>query len=105
MKLYQFVGGKYHGKTLTREEVDKISNGQFSYDFSNIRAAGGTVPRAELDNQPLVTGYLNPSHDGIRYRVNGELKRDWKCTEEEKQGEPIHILRYETQEVNDTLSH
>lgn len=44
-------------------------------------------------------------YDGIRYEVNGELKSQWSCTPEEMNGEPIDILRYETQEVYDVLSH
>jgi hypothetical protein len=75
-----FVGGKYHRQLMEIEEVEKISNGTRSHDWSKERAAGGCVPRKELDNQPKVEGYLGPMWDGDK-------------------------LRYETQEVYDMLSH
>lgn len=73
-----FVGGKYHCQIMDVDDVRKISNGT-SRDWSIARNAGALVPRAELDNQPTVDGYLGPFWDGGR-------------------------LRYETQEVYDMLS-
>lgn len=32
--LYYFAGGRYNGKTLTRAEVEEISNGKYSRDWS-----------------------------------------------------------------------
>ena len=78
----KFVGGRLHGKTMTTEEImlDKtIWNGKFSPNYTDERRRGGCVPRAELDNAPLVDGYLSPMWDGGH-------------------------LRYETQEVYDMLS-
>lgn len=75
-----FVGGKYHGQIMDVEEVEKISNGKRSMDWSEVRSVGGCVPCKELDNQPLVDDYLGPMWDGDK-------------------------LRYETQEVYDCLSH
>jgi hypothetical protein len=75
-----FVGGKYNGQTMNIEDVEKISNGHRSMDWSKERAMGACVSRKELDNQPLVDGYLGPMWDGDK-------------------------LRYETQEVYDMLSH
>ena len=62
-----FVGGKYHGQIMEVEDVRKISNGT-SKDWSIARNAGALVPRAELDNQPIVAGYLGPFWDGGRLR-------------------------------------
>ena len=73
-----FVGGKYNRQVMEVEDVLKISNGT-SKDWSTARKAGALVPRAELDNQPVVDGYLGPFWDGDK-------------------------LRYETQEVYDMLS-
>lgn len=103
--MYHFVGGEYNGKLwhFAALEARNIITG-FSDDLSELRARGVLCKRAELDNQPLVDGYLSPMYDGVRYNVNGVLKYDFQCTEEEKQGEPIHIIRYETREVYDILS-
>ena len=73
-----FVGGKYNRQVMDVEDVRKISNGT-SRDWSRARKAGALGPRAELDNQPTVDGYLGPFWDGDK-------------------------LRYETQAVYDALS-
>lgn len=81
MKAY-FAGGKYDGMTVEVSTiyVNGMWNGLTSEDYSAHRANGAIgVPRAELDNQPKVGGYLGPMWDG-----DG--------------------LRYETQEVYDMLS-
>ena len=74
-----FVGGRYNGMVVTAEELEAMGNGRRSEDLSELRARGCLVHRAELDNQPLVDGYLSPMWDGGR-------------------------LRYETYEVYDMLS-
>lgn len=74
-----FVGGRFHGMVVTAEQLEAMGNGRRSLDLSAERAKGCCVHRAELDNQPLVDGYLSPMWDGGR-------------------------LRYETQEVYDLLS-
>lgn len=63
-----FTGGRYGGKTFTRDEVEKISNG----------TTGTDSKRKELNNQPLVDGYLGPMFNEIDYG--------------------LITLRYETQE-------
>lgn len=76
----QFVGGKLNGQIMDIQEVIRNHcNGHFTEDLSEIRKRGGWVHRAELDNQPMVDGYLSPMWDG-------------------------GMLRYETQEVYDLLS-
>lgn len=75
-----FVGGRLHGQQMTTEEITlTVWNGKFSRNWSQERQRGACVPRAELDNQPLVDGYLSPMWDGGR-------------------------LRYETQEIYNMLS-
>lgn len=81
--LYEFVGGKLNNRILTREEINKISN-ELTKDYSKEREMGITVHRKELDNQPMVEGYIGPMYNGIDY---GKI-----------------FLRYETQEVYDMLS-
>lgn len=81
--MYEFVGGKYNGQTMTKAEVETISHG-LTEDFSHIRQKGGTCHRKELDNQPLVNGYLSPMYSHIDYG--------------------LVYLRYETQEVYDSNS-
>ena len=75
----RFVGGKYNGLVIEVEAVEALSNGKRSRDYSEARKRGALVPREELDNRPLVDGYLSPVWDG-------------------------GMLRYETFEVYDILS-
>ena len=114
MKLvYEFHGGQYGGKRMTRSEVMEIYDGSFSKDWSAERRAGAIVPRAELDNQPEVDGYLGPMFDGTRYVVDNKEYYSFqyeRLPEETKKSfkgivEIIGVLRYETQEVYDMLSH
>ena len=80
--MYEFVGGKYNGKTMTKAEVETLSHG-LTEDLTHIRQKGGTCQRKELDNQPLVDGYLSPMFSHIDYG--------------------LVYLRYETQEVYDKI--
>ena len=68
---------------MTRTEVEIISSGT-TEDLTHIRQQGGTCHREELDNQPLVNGYLSPMFSHIDYG--------------------LIYLRYETQEVYNTMS-
>ena len=78
--MCHFVGGKLNGVICPVEEVErKYCNGQYTEDLTELRNRGAWVHRAELDNQPLVDGYLSPMWDG-------------------------GMLRYETPEVYDMLS-
>lgn len=81
--MYQFFGGKYNGQTMTRAEVESLSSG-ITEDLTHIRQQGGTCHRKELDNQPLVNGYLSPMFSHIDYG--------------------LVYLRYETQEVYNIMS-
>lgn len=81
--MYEFVGGKYNGQTMTKAEVETLSRG-LTEDLTHIRQKGGTCQRKELDNQPLVDGYLSPMFSHIDYG--------------------LVYLRYETQEVYNILS-
>lgn len=76
-----FVGGKLNGLEMDLEEImnSGLWNGKVRPNYSELRRKGACVPRKELDNQPLVDGYLSPMWDG-------------------------GMLRYETQEVYDMLS-
>lgn len=81
--MYEFFGGKYNGQTMTRAEVETISHG-LTEDLTHIRQKGATCHRKELDNQPLVNGYLSPMYSHIDYG--------------------LVYLRYETQEVCNSMS-
>lgn len=103
--VYNFVGGQYGGMLLDRERVEKISNGELSKDWSEARERGAIVPRKELDNQPLVDGYYSPMWDGLRYLVNGKMKYEFECTEEQKAASEVFgVIRYETPEVYEMMS-
>lgn len=104
--LYEFVGGEYNGKMwrYAALEVRNIISG-YRKDNSELRAKGVLCARQELDNQPIVKGYMPPMYDGVRYLVDGKLKDKWHITEKQKeQAEIVHIIRYETEEVYDMMS-
>ena len=82
--LYVFYGGELNGKTLNKNSIDKIANNTTD-DYSSKRENGICVHRKELDNQPIINGYLGPMYENIDFG--------------------IVYLRYETQEVYDLLSH
>ncbi len=80
LTMAHFVGGIHDGKYMTEWQIEQeLCNGKHSADLSEVRARGGCVHHAVLDNNPLVDGYLSPMWDG-------------------------GMLRYETQEVYDMLS-
>ena len=81
--IYQFFGGKYNGKTMTKKEVESLSSST-TKDLTQIRQLGGTCHRKGLDNKPLVKAYLSPMFSHIDYG--------------------LVYLRYETQEVYDMMS-
>lgn len=80
---YSFYGGTLNGKILNRDTINKISN-ETTIDFSKERENGLLVHRKELDNQPIVKGYIGPMFEKIDY---GKI-----------------YLRYETKEVYNQLS-
>lgn len=90
MVVYEFVGGRYHNMRMPRKAAEAIGNGQFSKDWSAERANGLMVPMEELDNQPLVDGYLGPMWDGTRM--------------DPQTREQYTVLRYETDGCYDMLS-
>ncbi len=81
--LYSFYGGKQNGKVFKLEDVRKISN-KNTKNLQKERANGLTVHRAEIDEQPIVEGYLGPMFEKIDY---GKI-----------------YLRYETPEIYNMLS-
>lgn len=100
----EFVGGRFDRQNVSIETLEVRGNGRRTQDMSEYRAKGRTVQRAELDNQPIVDGYIGPMWDGVRYVVDGKLRYSFEVSEEVKATvEPIGILRYETQEVYNFL--
>ena len=84
MKLIcRFYGGTMHGLSLPLEVAERMTERR-SEDLSDVRARGGLVHRAELDNRPEFDEYLGPMWDGM----------DGDCG----------VLRYETQDIYDMLS-
>lgn len=82
--ICEFVGGAWNGRTMPLEEAEKLTDRR-TEDLSAERARGAWVHREELDNKPVFDGYLTPMWNGVRAG----------CA----------VLRYETQEVYDMLSH
>lgn len=88
--VYEFVGGRYDKMRMPKEAVVAIGNGRFSPDYSAARESGALVPREDLDNQPLVDGYVGPFWDGLRVEL--------------ETFESYGVIRYETQVVYNMLS-
>lgn len=63
--MYHFYGGRLEGQVLTRKQVKKIAIG-YTDNQSNLRKLG-IGQRKELDSQPIVEDYYNPTYDGIEY--------------------------------------
>lgn len=72
-----FVGGKYHGLYMTHKELKAKGNGKFTPRWSAMKYHNSHVS-PDLEDQPMIDGYLSPMLDGGR-------------------------LRYETQEVYDLM--
>lgn len=103
--VYEFVGGPLNGVIFDHIDAVAFSSGD-SGDLSNIRNAGGTVRRKELDNQPTFDGYLGPMWDGERIKgTDGKYHYSFERTFiPADPAEKVFVLRYETQEVYDLLS-
>lgn len=101
----EFVGGRFDRQNVSLSELEGMGNGERTRDMSEYRAKGRCVGRAELDNQPIVDGYIGPMWDGVRYEVDGKYLYSFEASEEIKATvEPIGIIRYETPEVYNLLS-
>ena len=89
---FQFVGGRFNG-AHTQTEVFNTPIGDsivgYTENLTDARARGACVHRAELDDQPIIKGYLGPMFNGFK---------------EDSEGNTLICLRYETQEVYDMLS-
>ena len=84
--VYDLVGGEYAG-TYTYDELVKLPIYIKDNDdtaIKNARNNSGFTPRKELDDQPVLNGYLGPMWDGVK-------------------DNQAHI-RYETQDVYDMMS-
>jgi len=73
-----FVGGRYHGLYMTHKELIKKGNGQFTPRWSAMPTHNQLLVNLDLEDQPMIDGYLSPMWDG-------------------------GYLRYETQEVYDRM--
>lgn len=106
MVVYEFHGGPLNGKRLCREYAEAFCINH-TRDRSNDRARGILCQRAELDNQPVVPGYIGPMWDGYRLTdENGVERYEFEVRDEEtkKRMRRTAVLRYETQEVYNELS-
>ena len=63
--LYQFVGGNLDGLILSYPtlKLKNVING-YSEDLTEKRNKGFLCKREELDNQPIIKGYLGPMYGG-----------------------------------------
>ena len=97
MFVYEFHGGRYDGRRMTRDEVVKVSDGRFTDNMIYDRLEGKSAQREELDDQPLVSGYLSPMWGGMMYLVDGEEKSEFDVPEEERKSYLCFgVICYET---------
>lgn len=73
-----FVGGRFHGLYMTHKELVSKGNGKFTPRWSAMKYHNPLLVNLDMEDQPMVDGYLSPMWDGGR-------------------------LRYETQEVYDRM--
>ena len=73
-----FVGGKYHGMYMTHKELMEKCNGKYTIRWSALSEHNPLIENLDLEDQPMIDGYLSPMWDG-------------------------GYLRYETQEVYDAF--
>lgn len=74
-----FVGGKFDGMKISHEMLMGMKNKGFTPRFSAMKEHNPLLVNLDLEDQPIIEGYLSPMFDG-------------------------GCLRYETQEVYDRLS-
>ena len=77
----EFYGGDLNRKVFPLCEVEKMTEKR-SKDLSEIRARGGLVHRAELDNKPVFDEYAGPMWEGITSDGKGRLRYEsWELNE------------------------
>ncbi len=66
-----FVGGRFHGRYMTHEELMAAGNGKFTIRWSALSESNPLTRNPKLEDQPLVDGYLSPMWDGghLRYET------------------------------------
>lgn len=64
-----FVGGRYSGMNISHSELEALGNGEFTLRFSACKSHNPSLINLDLEDQPLVDGYLSPILDGgvLRY--------------------------------------
>lgn len=65
---YIFFGGNLNGKTFSKRQIKKITV-SLTEDGTVTRTNGGVTHRKELDNQPIVKGYLGPMYERIDFGI------------------------------------
>ena len=66
-----FVGGRYDGMNVSHEELEALGNGKYTLRFSALKVHNKALLNLDLEDQPLVNGYLSPMLDGgvLRYET------------------------------------
>lgn len=72
-----FVGGKFDGKEMSHQELEKNGNGKFTLRFSALKTRNKDLLNLDLEDQPLVDGYLSPSLDSGKLRYDTQEAYDW----------------------------
>lgn len=71
-----FVGGRFHGLYMTHEELRKNGNGTFTPRWSVMPEHNDLLVNLDLEDQPMVDGYLSPMWDGGRLRYETQSAYD-----------------------------
>ena len=66
-----FYGGRYDGMNVSHEELESLGNGKYTLRFSALKVHNKALLNLDLEDQPLVNGYLSPMLDGgvLRYET------------------------------------
>lgn len=66
-----FVGGRFHGRYMTHDELKSFGNGTFMPRWSAMKYHNPALVNLNLEDQPMIDGYLSPMLDGkyLRYET------------------------------------
>lgn len=71
-----FVGGKYHGLYMTHADLLRKGNGTFTPRWSAMKYHNKELVNLDLEDQPMIDGYLSPMLDGGYLRYETQEKYD-----------------------------
>ena len=65
-----FYGGRYNGQAFSHSELEKLEIIGYTLRFSQLKVHNDALLNLDLEDQPIIKGYLTPMLDGgmLRYK-------------------------------------